>query len=64
MTKVLSPIVSEFETQEAADSYEQWFCAKVQEALDDPRPCLAHDEVMQRMQNRFDNLRQQSSTPN
>ena len=64
MSAVLSPIVSEFETQEAADSYDQWFRAKVQEALDDTRPGIPHDEVARRMQERFAKLRQQSVTTN
>jgi hypothetical protein len=61
MSKVLSPIVSEFETQEASDSYDQWFCEKVQEAVHDPRPNIAHDEVVRRMQQRFAKLREQST---
>lgn len=28
------------------DSYDAWFRAKVQEALDDPRPARPHDQVM------------------
>jgi hypothetical protein len=46
MTKKLDPIISEFETQEQADSYDKWFRAKVQAAIDDPRPGIPHDEVM------------------
>ncbi|MBC3211056.1 type II toxin-antitoxin system RelB family antitoxin [Serratia fonticola] len=46
MTTKLSPIVSEFETQEQADSYDRWFRTKVQSALDDPRPGIPHDEAM------------------
>ncbi len=42
---VTAPIVSEFETQEQADSYDRWFRAKVQASLDDSRPPVAHDEV-------------------
>lgn len=45
----LSPIVSEFETQEQADAYDKWFRAKVQASLDDPRPSIPHDEVMAEM---------------
>jgi hypothetical protein len=44
--KKLSPIVSEFETEEAAESYDRWFRKKVQRALDDPRPDVPHDEAM------------------
>ena len=32
--------------QDAA--YDAWFRAKVQEALDDPRPMISHDEVKKR----------------
>ncbi|WEK04820.1 MAG: hypothetical protein P0Y65_00760 [Candidatus Devosia phytovorans] len=46
MTKKLDPIISEFATQEEADSYDRWFHQKVQQALDDPRPGIPHDEVM------------------
>ncbi len=57
MNAVLDPLVSEFETQEQADRYDRWFRAKVQEALDDPRPSVAHDEVVRRMEERFAALR-------
>ncbi len=46
MATILDPIVSEFATQEEADSYDTWFRAKVQESLDDPRPSIPHDQVM------------------
>ena len=46
MTKKLDPIISEFETQEQADSYDKWFRAKVQASIDDPRPRTPHDQVM------------------
>jgi DNA-damage-inducible protein J len=26
-------------------AHDAWFRAKVQEALDDPRPCIPHDQV-------------------
>ena len=45
----LSPIVSEFETQEQADAYDAWFRARVQASLDDPRPSVPHDVVMAEM---------------
>ncbi|WP_296541332.1 stability determinant [Rhodoferax sp.] len=50
MKAVLSPIVSEFATQEEAISHDQWFRAKVKEALDDPRPSVPHDEAMARVE--------------
>lgn len=49
MSALLSPIVSEFETQEQADSYDQWFRAKVEASLANPGPGVPHDEVMARM---------------
>lgn len=50
MNALISPIVSEFETQEQADSYDRWFRTKVQTALDDLRPGIPHDEVMAEME--------------
>ena len=49
MNTVLSPIISEFETEEQAASYDRWFRAQVQASLDDPRPSIPHDEVMAEM---------------
>ncbi|MGY2261211.1 type II toxin-antitoxin system RelB family antitoxin [Pseudomonas sp. SDO55104_S430] len=46
MSTPLSPMVSEFETEEQAASYDRWFRAKVQASLDDPRPSIPHDEAM------------------
>jgi hypothetical protein len=46
MSAQLSPIVSEFETEEQAASYDRWFRAKVQASLDDPSPNIPHDQVM------------------
>ena len=45
----LDPIISEFATQEEADAYDAWFRQRVQEALDDPRPGMPHDEAMARI---------------
>lgn len=44
------PLVSPFESPEAEASYDRWFRAKVQEALNDPRPTVPHDEAMARVQ--------------
>jgi len=46
MRVALSPIVSEFETEEQAISYDRWFRAKVQASRDDPRPRIPHDQAM------------------
>ena len=42
----LDPLISEFATQADADSYDAWFRAKVQEALDSKKPSIPHDEAM------------------
>ena len=49
MNTVLSPLVSEFETEEQEASYTAWLKAKVQASLDDPRPNIPHDQVMAEM---------------
>ncbi|QLG96645.1 stability determinant (plasmid) [Pseudomonas yamanorum] len=54
MSAKLSPNVSEFETQEQADSYDLWFRARVQESLDDPRPSIPHDEAMAIIEQRLE----------
>ena len=46
MNAVLSPIVSEFETEEQETSCNQWFKAKVEEALQSEKPRLPHDAAM------------------
>ena len=50
MNAILSPVVSEFETDEQATSYVAWVKAKVQASLDDTRPGIAHDLVMAEME--------------
>lgn len=47
--EMLDPIVSQFATQREADDYDAWFRAKVQAALDDPRPGVPHDQAMARI---------------
>lgn len=54
MSARLDPLISEFDTDEAAASYDRWFRAKVQEALDDPRPSVPHDEAMARVRATID----------
>lgn len=49
MNSVLSPIVSEFETEEQAASYDRWFRAKIEASRADPRPSIPHDQVMSEM---------------
>ena len=50
MSAALSPIVSEFETVEQEASYDQWFRAKVEEALHSEKPRLPHDAAMAKVQ--------------
>jgi len=49
----LSPIVSEFDSEEQAARYDVWLRAKVQASLDDKSPNIAHDEVMAEMKTRL-----------
>lgn len=46
MNTPLDPLVSEFETQEQAESYDHWFREQVRQSLDDPSPSIPHDDVM------------------
>ena len=57
MSTLLSPIVSEFETEEQATSYDQWFCAKVEEALRSDKPRLPHDAAVAKVQAVLDERR-------
>ena len=56
-TVLLDPKISQFETQEQADSYDRWFRAKVQEAIDSKRPSLPHDAAMARVDNLLDEMK-------
>jgi len=42
----LDPLVSEFDTEEQAQQYDQWFREKVQQAMDDDHGFLPHDAAM------------------
>jgi hypothetical protein len=57
MNAVLSPIVSEFETEEQEASYNQWFRAKVEEALHSEKPRLSHDAAMAKVQTMLEERR-------
>ena len=46
----LSPIVSQFDTKEDEASHEQWFSAKVEEAMCSEKPRLPHDAAMATVQ--------------
>ncbi|MDQ0651246.1 type II toxin-antitoxin system RelB family antitoxin [Pseudomonas cedrina] len=58
MSIPLSPIVSEFETEEQAASYDHWFRAKVQASIDDPRPSIPHDEAMAEVERMLEERRE------
>lgn len=53
----LSPIVSEFETEEEAAAYDRWFRARVEASLADPRPAVPHDEAMARIKQRLEQIK-------
>ena len=50
MTVRLSPIVSEFDTEEQGASHDPWFRAKVEETMRSEKPRLPHDAAMVKMQ--------------
>ena len=56
----LSPIVSEFETEEEAEAYDKWFRAKVEASLADPRPGIPHDEAMARTHSKLADIAKKS----
>ena len=49
MNAKLSPMVSEFETDEQAASYDRWFRAQVEAGLNSTKPLLTHDQAMDRL---------------
>ncbi len=49
MSVALSPLVSEFETEEQGASYTAWLKAKIQASLNDPRPNIPHDQILSEM---------------
>ncbi|ETK21429.1 putative RelB/DinJ family addiction module antitoxin [Pseudomonas sp. FH4] len=57
MSAQLSPIVSEFETEDQAASYDRWFREKVLEAMNSDKPRLPHDEAMAKVQSALDERR-------
>ena len=50
MTVRLSPIVSQFDTEEQEASYDQWFRAKVEESMRSEKPRLPHNAAMAKVQ--------------
>ena len=61
MSKILDPLVSEFETEQAAEDYDRWFRAKVQEALDSTKPRLTHEEAVSRVSALLERKRKQGA---
>lgn len=59
MSAQLSPIVSEFESEEHAARYDAWFRAKVQASLEDERPNVTHDQAMTEVKSRLATKRKQ-----
>jgi hypothetical protein len=57
MNALLSPIVSEFDTQEQEASYNQWFRAKVEEAMNSEKPRLPHDAAMAKVHSKLEERR-------
>ena len=55
----LDPRVSEFETQEQANSYDLWFRAKVQKSINNPAARIPHDEAMARLEQMLQEQRTQ-----
>lgn len=57
----LSPIVSEFETEEEAAAYDAWLRAKVEAAIADTRPMIPHDQVMAEMETIIESKRKRAA---
>jgi len=62
MSTILSPLVSEFETEEQEKKYTAWLKAKLQASLDDPRPKIPHDEVMAKARALLESKKQDSAS--
>jgi len=45
----LDPLFYDIDATEEDASYDRWFRAKVQEALDSTKPAIPHDEVVKKM---------------
>jgi hypothetical protein len=52
-----SPLVSEFETTEKAEAYENWLRAKVASSLSDNSPLVSHDEAISAARKTIDKRR-------
>ena len=47
------PLIYEFENQNDAADYDDWFRTKVREALESKKPAIPHDEVISRMRKKI-----------
>ncbi|MCV6903633.1 MAG: stability determinant [Achromobacter xylosoxidans] len=63
MGPIPSSILSEFETEEQAVSYDRWFRARVQASLEDPRPAVSHQRVMARIDAIIETARRRQQDP-
>jgi hypothetical protein len=45
------------QTHANAAAYDAWLRAQVQEAIDDPRPAVAHEDVMKKAEARIEAMR-------
>jgi hypothetical protein len=45
----LDPIISEFESDEAAEAYDVWFRAQVEAGMASTKPRIPHSDVMARV---------------
>ena len=61
MSKILDPLVSEFATEQAAEDYDRWFRAKVQEALESTKSRLTHDEAVLKVRALLERKRKQGA---
>jgi hypothetical protein len=61
MSKLLDPLVTEFDSEEAAADYARWFRAKVQEALESTKPRLTHDEAVTKVRALLERKRKQGA---
>jgi hypothetical protein len=46
VTNEYDPLISEFDSAAAEATYDEWFNAKIQAAIDDDSPDIPHDEAM------------------
>lgn len=53
----LCPVVSDLDPEEQPASYDRWFRAEVQASLDDPRPSIPHEQVMEEMNALMESMR-------